>query len=135
ERLRPALEVHVRRRAPHAEVRVVRLAGAVHAAPHDRDGDVVLLRIQRHFAHVLGQVDEGFVLHARARRAADDVQPLLLEAWYGAEAAVLDIVEDLSPDRNLFAFALERQGEGDADGVADAAGDELLEGDAGLDDA
>src|SRR4029079_7427228 len=98
-----------------------------------RDGDVVLLRIRRHFAHILGQIDERFVLHARARRATDDVQPLVHETRYGAEAAVLDVVEDLSPDCNLFAFALERQRQGDADRVADPAGDELLEGDARLD--
>src|SRR5204863_9753380 len=135
ERLRPALEVHVARRAPHAEVGVVRFTRPVHPAAHDRDRDVVLLRVRAHFSHVLSQIDERLVLDARAGRTADDVQSLVLEARHGPEAAALDVVEDLMSDRDLVAFFFERQRERDADRVADAARDELLEGDARLDDA
>src|SRR5712691_6963810 len=124
EGLLAALEVDEARGAPHAEVRVVRLAGTVHAAAHDGDRDVVLLRVLRHLLDVLRQVDERLILHARARRATDDVHPLVLEAGDGAEAAVLDVAEDLPADRDLLALALEGEGEGDADGVADAARDE-----------
>ena len=84
---------------------------------------------------VLREVDERLVLHARARRATDDVHALVLEARHGAEAAVLDVVEDLPADGDLVALALERKSERDADRVADAARDELLECDARLDHA
>ena len=70
---------------------------------------------------LLREIDERLVLDARARGAGDDVQPCLLEARHGAEAARRDVVEDLPADRDLFALALERERERDADRVADAA--------------
>src|SRR5437660_2953047 len=127
EGLRAALEVDVRRRAPHAEVGVVGLAGTVHAATHHSDRDVVLLGVLGHVAHVMGEVDEGLVLDARAGWATDDVQTGLLEAWDGTEASFADVAEDLAAYGDLIALALEGEGQGDADRVADVAGDELFE--------
>ena len=87
-----------------------------------------------HLFDVVRQIDEGLVLHAGAGRAADDVHAVLLETGHGAETARGDVREDGAADRNLLAFAFEGEGQRDADGVADPLGDELLEGDPGLDD-
>ena len=95
----------------------------------------MLLGVVRHVADVLRQIDERFVLDARARRATDDVQPVLLEAWNGAEALVRDVVEDLAADGDLFTFAFERKRQRYADGVADAPRNELFERNARLDHA
>src|SRR4029077_3296975 len=111
------------------------LAGTVHAAAHDGDRNVMLLRVLGHRLHILREVDERFILDARAGRTADDVHPVLLEARDGTESAAGDVLEDLTADRDLLALALERKRERNADRVADAAGDELLERDARLDHA
>src|SRR4029079_14169233 len=70
-RLRPPFEVDVGAAAPEAQVRVVRLPGAVHAAAHHRDGEGVPLRVDRHLLDRLRQLHELFVLDARAGRAGD----------------------------------------------------------------
>lgn len=53
----------------------------------------------------------------------------------GAEAALGDVLEDVSGGVDFLVFAVEGEGEGDAEGVADALGEELFEGEAGFDDA
>src|SRR5258706_346970 len=73
--LRLALEVDVGRGAPEAEIGVVGLAGAVHAAAHDGDGHGVLARVAGHVPDLLRQIDERLVLHPRAGGAGDDVEP------------------------------------------------------------
>src|SRR6185436_5223446 len=69
-----ALEVDEVWAAPEAEVGVVGLAGAVHAAAHDGDGEGVVFGVPRHFLHLLCQVDEGLVLDPRAAGAGDNVE-------------------------------------------------------------
>ena len=59
----------------------------------------------------------------------------MLEARHGAETAIGDVVENLPAGGHLVAFALERKRQRNADGVADAARDELFERDARLDHA
>ncbi len=66
DRLGAALQVHELGGAPESEVGVVGLAGTVHAAAHDGDGDGVVLGVARHLLHFLGELDELLVLDARA---------------------------------------------------------------------
>ena len=61
--------------APKPQVGVVGLAGAVHAAAHHGDRDRILGRVAGRLAHPLGKLDKRLVLHPRATRATDDVQP------------------------------------------------------------
>src|SRR5690606_285858 len=79
-------EVHEGGRAPKPEVGVVSFAGAVHAAAHDGDRDVVVLRVFGHLADLEGEVDERLVFDAAAARAADDVQAFAEVPRYRAEA-------------------------------------------------
>ena len=134
ERLRPLLQVHVGRAAPQAEVRVVRLAGAVHPAPHDRDGQGVLLGVGRHLLHLLRELHEPLVLDPRARGAGDDVELVVVEDGHRAVAPGGDVGEDLQADRHLLVLAGVGEGEADPESVPDPAREELLERHAGLDD-
>ena len=116
------------RPAPQAQVGVVGLAGAVHPAAHHGDGEGVPLRVDRHLLDRLRQLHELLVLHARAGRARDDVELVVVEDGHGTEASGGDVGEDLPPDRDLLVLARVGQGEAHAHGVADAAREELLEG-------
>ncbi len=98
-RLGLPLQVDVGRAAPEAEVGVVGLAGAVHAAAHDRDRERVLLGVGRHLLDGLGQLDEALVLDARAGGARDDVELVVVEDRHRAEAAGGDVGEDLPADQ------------------------------------
>lgn len=128
-------EVDEVRSAPEAEVGVVGFAGAVDPAAHDGDGEGVFLRILCHFLNVLCEFDEGFVLDSGTTRATDDVEGVEAEIDEAANASGGDVVKDLAARFDLLGFAGIRDGEGDAEGVPDAFADELLEGDAGLDDS
>src|SRR5262249_34884917 len=68
------LQHHRRRPAPQAQVGVVRLAGTVHPAAHDGDGDAMIAGILGQAAHLRRELDEAVVLDARAARAGNDVQ-------------------------------------------------------------
>src|SRR5581483_9950325 len=98
-------------RAPHTEVRIVRFAGPVHTAAHHRDRDRMILRVLGHLLDLVREIDERLVLDARAGGTTDDVHPLLFEARNGAEAAVLDVVENLAPDGHFVALVLEGESE------------------------
>jgi hypothetical protein len=135
DRLRAALEVDVGRAAPEAQVRIVRLPGAVHAAAHHRDGEGVLLRVDRHLLDRLRQLHELLVLDARAGRAGDDVELVVVEDGHGAEAPGGHVGQDLAAHGDLFVLARVGQGEAHAQGVADPAREELLEGHPRLDHA
>ena len=128
------LQVHRGRTAPQAEVGVVGLARPVHAAAHDGDRDLVLLGVARQLLDLLRQLDEFLVLDARARRARDDVQPRA-EVRHRDEAAGRDVVDNLVADEDFLVLALVGQRQRDANRVADALREQLLERDPRLDDA
>src|SRR6185369_14074821 len=70
------LEVDGSRAAPKTEVGIVGFAGTVHAAAHHGDRDAMSRSVDRELFHVLGELDEALVFHARAARARNDVQAL-----------------------------------------------------------
>ena len=81
---------------------------------------------------MLGQFDERLVLDARTTGAADDVERVETGIDHATNAAGGDVGENLPSGGDLFWLARVRHRERDANRVADAAADELLERDARL---
>src|SRR5690606_16445707 len=113
---------------------IVGLTGAVYPAAHDGDRHRVVLRVGGHLFHLCGQFDEGLVLDPRATRTTDDVQRVEAEVDHAADTAGGDVGKDVAARGDFLTFAVIRHGQRHADRVADAAADQLLEGDPRLDD-
>src|SRR6185369_3847119 len=88
-----------------------------------------------HFFDLLSKIDEGLVFDARAAGAGDDVERGQAVVDHAADAAGGNVGQDLTAGGDLFGLAVVGNSQGNADRVADAAADKLLEGDAGFDNA
>ena len=121
--------------APEPEVGIVRFTGTVHATTHHGDRDRVLAGVVGHLLHVLGQLNEGFVLDARATGATDDIQRVEVEADDRPDSPGGDIGNDRLPRGDLFALAVVGNRQRDSNRVSDPLRNQLLEGNACLDDS
>ena len=125
----------MRRAAPQAEVGVVSLAGAVHAAAHYSNRNGMLAGVGRHFLDLTGQLDECLIFHARATRAADDIERRKTVVHHAPHPTGRNIGEDHLCGSNFLRLAGVWHGERHANCVTDTPAHELLKSDASLDDA
>ena len=86
-----------------------------------------------HFLDFLGEFDEGLVLDAGTAWTTDNVERVGVVMNHAAHATRRDVGEYLTPFPDFLALAGVGQGQRNADGVADAAAEQLFKGNAGLD--